>query len=229
MTAASSLFTVFAFFLLLNCRDVRCEDTELRVCHMCRGSLQNNTAVGNFCLFSSDSRVEGRCCLRKTGETLEIIGLDISNCSLNVLENLKEASAAIIIDLSHNPLSNLSDLLFVGFSSLNNVMLPSHLLCPGGNESWHKTEVKGDLRFCDGQRDACNQTGQMSWDCPENSLCAPYGPGFFECACASNFHGYKCLREGEFPVVNVLGILCGSTCLVSLLLWLTQRRKAKDI
>lgn len=32
-------------------------------------------------------------------------------------------------------------------------------------------------------------------NCPENSLCAPYGPGFFECSCVENFHGYKCLRE----------------------------------
>lgn len=32
-------------------------------------------------------------------------------------------------------------------------------------------------------------------DCPENSLCSPYGPGFFECSCIGNYHGYKCLRE----------------------------------
>lgn len=32
-------------------------------------------------------------------------------------------------------------------------------------------------------------------NCPENSLCAPYGPGFFECSCTDNYHGYKCLRE----------------------------------
>lgn len=32
-------------------------------------------------------------------------------------------------------------------------------------------------------------------NCPENSLCGPYGPGFFECSCADNYHGYKCLRE----------------------------------
>lgn len=32
-------------------------------------------------------------------------------------------------------------------------------------------------------------------NCPENSLCAPYGPGFFECNCIGNYYGYKCLRE----------------------------------
>lgn len=35
----------------------------------------------------------------------------------------------------------------------------------------------------------------LAINCPENSLCAPYGPGFFECSCTDNYHGYKCLRE----------------------------------
>lgn len=38
-----------------------------------------------------------------------------------------------------------------------------------------------------------------AWDCPENSFCSPYGPGFFECSCLHYFHGYKCMRQVRPP------------------------------
>eukprot|EP00064_Thunnus_orientalis_P017487 superscaffoldBa00003726_g17570 len=69
----------------------------------------------------------------------------------------------------------------------------------------------------------------VSINCPENSLCGPYGPGFFECSCADNYHGYKCLREGEFPLLQVFGPLGASTVVISVLLWVTQRRKVKPL
>ncbi|TKS76422.1 All-trans retinoic acid-induced differentiation factor [Collichthys lucidus] len=108
-------------------------------------------------------------------------------------------------------------------------ILPQDIVCPGGNSSWEKVEVNGTNRICEGQKDMCNQTGQLSINCPENSLCAPYGPGFFECSCADNYHGYKCLREGEFPTLQVFGPLGGCTFVITLLLWVTQRRKAKSL
>lgn len=104
-------------------------------------------------------------------------------------------------------------------------ILPQDITCPGGNSSWEKVEVRNGTRRCEDQKDMCNLPGQMckflcdaynlklqqpawailymtSWlliisavSCPENSLCAPYGPGFFECSCVDNYHGYKCLRE----------------------------------
>lgn len=39
--------------------------------------------------------------------------------------------------------------------------LPANLGCPGGNASWEKVEVKGDSCLCEGQKNVCNQTGQM--------------------------------------------------------------------
>lgn len=49
-------------------------------------------------------------------------------------------------------------------------------------------------------------------NCPEKSLCAPYGPGFFECSCIGNYHGYKCLREvssgNSFNCHNTLNCFC---------------------
>lgn len=85
--------------------------------------------------------------------------------------------------------------------------------------------MKNKARICEGQKNVCNQTVQMrklsinldlslenvfgctsgtlfvssAWNCPENSFCSPYGPGFFECSCLHNFHGYKCMRQVRFP------------------------------
>ncbi|XP_066533233.1 all-trans retinoic acid-induced differentiation factor isoform X2 [Hoplias malabaricus] len=195
---------------------------------MCGGVVESGSAVWNVCVTAG--RLEGRCCFRNNSSQEEdsVLGLDLSNCSLHYIDDLHEVSAAVIIDLSSNLLSNLSDFIFQGFNQLTTLILPSNLECPGGKTSWDRVEVKRDTRVCEGQRNACNLTGNLSWDCPENSLCRPYGPGFFECSCVHNFHGYKCLREGQFPMLEVLAILCVSTVVISTLLWVTQRRKAKE-
>lgn len=230
MLAVDRQHRTTVLILIINvCLYVSCQYTDLQVCQRCNGTLQNTTAVGQFCGLSQGF-VDGRCCLRNnTGNVAHVIGLDLSNCSLKLVDDLQEASTAIIIDLSFNPIFNLSETVFQGFIQLNHINLPATLECPGGNASWEKVEVKGDSRVCEGQKNTCNQTGQMSFDCPENSLCAPYGPGLFECSCAHNFHGYKCLREGEFPVIQVFGPLGASTVVVSILLWVTQRRTAKSV
>ncbi|XP_046877227.1 all-trans retinoic acid-induced differentiation factor [Hypomesus transpacificus] len=219
------------FILIINvCLYASCQHTDLQLCQRCNGTLQNATALGRFCT-SVEGLVDGRCCLRNDNpsEAVNVIGLDFSNCNLKHVDDLQEASTAIMIDLSLNPIFNLSDSVFQGFIQLNYINLPANLGCPGGNASWEKVEVKGDSCLCEGQKNVCNQTGQMSLNCPENSLCAPYGPGLFECSCEHNFHGYKCLREGEFPLVLVFGPLAASTVGVSILLWVTQRRKAKSV
>lgn len=156
-------------------------------------------------------------------------------------------------------------------------ILPPDVSCPGGNASWEKVYLEEGNRVCRGQMDVCNQTGQLCkfptellqmtpdmlifiktwWStafCPENSLCAPYGPGFFECSCTDDHRGYKCLREvspangalriqdsawvmilnlyihppqGQFPIVQVFGPLGAFTAAISFLLWFTQRRHVK--
>ncbi|KAJ8008676.1 hypothetical protein DPEC_G00080890 [Dallia pectoralis] len=203
--------------------------TELQICNLCNGRVENRTATGKFCSAAA-GLIDGRCCLQRkenASDTDYVIGLDLSNCSLNHVDNLQEASTAAMLDLSMNPLTSLDDLLFHGFIQLGNLILPSNLVCPGGNASWEKVEVKGEILLCEGQKDICNQTGHLALICPENSLCSPDGPGLFQCDCIEDFHGYKCLREGRFPIIQVFGPLGASTLLVSILLWVSQRRKAK--
>ncbi|KAJ8332440.1 hypothetical protein SKAU_G00426130 [Synaphobranchus kaupii] len=221
--------TAVVVMVMLVYFDSSFQRTTFQVCRVCEGTLQNGTAVGNFCTVSS-GRVEGRCCLGTQGtDTDSITGLDLSNCSQSQVKDMKEASTAKIIDLSSNNISNLNDRVFKGFTQLQYLMLPFPLTCPGGNASWEKVETRGETCLCERQRNSCDQVGHMSWDCPENALCAPDGPGFFQCRCAQSHHGYKCLREGQFPLAEVLGILGGATVLVSAVLWLTQRRKTQPI
>ncbi|KAJ3607251.1 hypothetical protein NHX12_026763 [Muraenolepis orangiensis] len=207
-----------------------CHLAELQICHTCNGTVLDQTEVGRFCS-SSAGRVEGRCCLQQLNSTQTphvITGLDLSNCSLNQIADLQDASTAVVIDLSSNPIVNISDAVFQGCAALNDLLLPSSLSCPGGNASWETVSISEGILLCRGQRSMCNETGHLSLSCPENSLCAPDGPGFFRCDCVHGYHGYKCLREGEFPFIQVFSPLAGATVLLSLVLWATERRKAKS-
>ncbi|XP_061559788.1 all-trans retinoic acid-induced differentiation factor [Phycodurus eques] len=228
-TGHNQLNPALFVFILYLCIYRSRQQNEQQVCQQCSGAVLNGSAVGEFCS-SFAGRVAGRCCLgNETSGRERIIGLDLSNCSLTHVDNLQEASAAFIIDLSINSIFNMSDTAFQGFSKLSHLILPADMACPGGNSSWEKVELKEGKRLCKGQRNTCNQPGKTPANCPEYAQCGPYGPGFFECSCADNYHGYKCLREGQFPALQVLGPLGASTFVLSLLLWLTQRRKAKSL
>ncbi|NWT26593.1 ARAID factor, partial [Cardinalis cardinalis] len=106
--------------------------------------------------------------------------------------------------------------------------VPAALECPGGSDAWQDVTVDRSSRLCQGQRNPCNSSEQLAWPCPENSECAPDGPGLVQCRCEGPFHGYRCLREGTFPMLLFGGILGAATVSLSLLLWGSQRRKAKS-
>ncbi|XP_023655302.1 all-trans retinoic acid-induced differentiation factor isoform X2 [Paramormyrops kingsleyae] len=213
MTARrDAVLTAMAVSLMSVCLHAGFQQTGLQECHRCDGRLQDGSAVGNFCIASA-GLVDGRCCLRHQGDqdTASIIGLDLSNCSLGKVEDLHEAITAVIIDLSANPIVNMSESIFQGFTQLHSLRLPLPCQCPGGNESWETVEDLGSVCLCEGQRDACYSGGNMSWTCPENSLCAPYGPSFVQCSCSGDYHGYKCLRKLSYPGRHCLEPIPGST------------------
>ncbi|CAL8316223.1 unnamed protein product [Merluccius merluccius] len=229
MDAGRSAAVAFIVHLIVH---ASCHLAELQVCRTCNGTVANGTAVGRFCA-SSAGRVEGRCCLRNLTssrpEPHDITGLDLSNCSLNQVDDLREASTAVVIDLSGNPIVNISDLVFQGCAALDEILLPSNLPCPGGNASWETVGVSEGSLICQGQKNMCsNETAHMTFNCPENSHCDPNGPGFIMCNCDDGYHGYKCRREGKFPFIAVFAPLGGATVLMSIVLWVTQRRKVKS-
>ncbi|XP_051954854.1 all-trans retinoic acid-induced differentiation factor [Xyrauchen texanus] len=224
-SAPSTVYLCSILFVLFKTY-VGSQDTDAQLCQMCEGTVRQDSPVWDFCL--TKGHIKDHCCFGNISNVDTIIGLDLANCSIRHVEHLYDASTAMIIDLSNNPIFNLSDLIFQGFSHLNELILPSKLECPGSSAAWEKVEVKHNVRVCEGQKNVCNQTQQISWNCPENSFCRPYGPGFFECSCLYNFYGYKCMRQGVFPTTMVLGILTGCTVVVSSLLWFTQRRKTNS-
>uniref|UniRef100_A0A9L0IIV9 All-trans retinoic acid induced differentiation factor n=1 Tax=Equus asinus TaxID=9793 RepID=A0A9L0IIV9_EQUAS len=153
--------------------------------------------------------------------------LDLQNCSLkDPGPHFPQAHTAIIIDLQVNPLKDDLAGTFRGFTQLQTLILPQDVSCPGGINAWDTVTFYTNNQTCQGQRNLCNSTGDPEM-CPENGSCEPDGPGLLQCVCADGFHGYKCMRQGSFPLLMFFGILGSTTLSISILLWGTQRRKAK--
>ncbi|XP_062427251.1 all-trans retinoic acid-induced differentiation factor isoform X1 [Rhea pennata] len=198
------------------------------VCGCCAGPLHNGSAVGRYCASRADAEPRGRCCVAGSPHAGRVVGLDLSNCSLRSLPpGLPEAAAAVVVDLTENPLAALPNASFRGFTRLRSLAVPLSLECPGGSGAWEQVTTLGSSRLCQRQRNPCNSSEELAWLCPENARCAPDGPGLSQCLCAGPFHGYKCLREGAFPGLLFCGVLGAVTAALSLLLWSTQRRQAE--
>ncbi|XP_053315687.1 all-trans retinoic acid-induced differentiation factor isoform X1 [Spea bombifrons] len=199
-----------------------------QICSSCPGDLRNSSEVLRLC-GERGARIRGRCCVSQAGDSEVIIGLDLWNCSLGHLDPALNLSDSIVVmDISQNPLLDLSQELFRGLADLRYIALPLNLSCPGGNDVWETVTAGVDSRVCQDQKSACNGSGAFALLCPESSLCAPDGPGYTRCVCAPGFHGYKCLREGEFPLLMFCGILGAVSLSLAGLLWVTQRRKVKS-
>ncbi|XP_053315688.1 all-trans retinoic acid-induced differentiation factor isoform X2 [Spea bombifrons] len=185
-----------------------------QICSSCPGDLRNSSEVLRLC-GERGARIRGRCCVSQAGDSEVIIGLDLWNCSLGHLDPALNLSDSIVVILLLIPRLSLR-------------ALPLNLSCPGGNDVWETVTAGVDSRVCQDQKSACNGSGAFALLCPESSLCAPDGPGYTRCVCAPGFHGYKCLREGEFPLLMFCGILGAVSLSLAGLLWVTQRRKVKS-
>ncbi|XP_054100352.1 all-trans retinoic acid-induced differentiation factor isoform X2 [Callithrix jacchus] len=170
------------------------------ICTQCPGSVQNLSKVALYCKTTGELMLHARCCLNQNGT---ILGLDLQNCSLeDPGPDFHQAHTTIIM------------------------ILPQDVNCPGGINAWNTVTSYIDNQICQGQKNLCNNTGNPEM-CPENGSCVPNGPGFLQCVCADGFHGYKCMRQGSFSLLMFFGILGSTTLSISILLWGTQRRKAK--
>ncbi|XP_029793961.1 all-trans retinoic acid-induced differentiation factor isoform X2 [Suricata suricatta] len=194
------------------------------ICIQCPGSVRNLSEVALYCKQTPALMLQARCCLNQKGI---ILGLDLQNCSLkDPGPNFPQAHTAVIIDLQANPLKDDLANIFHGFTQLQTLILPQDVSCPGGINAWDTVTFYINNQTCHGQRNLCNSTGDQEM-CPENGSCVPDGPGLLQCVCADGFHGYKCMRQGSFSLLMFFGILGSTTLSISILLWGTQRRKAK--
>lgn len=193
----------------------------------CPNSTMVSTNVINFCK-SIKRTIQSRCCLDRTNATeTKIIGLDFSACKIdklyNAIESIKRNNSikfVEILDLNSNQLSECQNQSYSGFVSLQRLFIPDTCSCPGANYSWSNI-AKGS---CSSRTTVCNTSFSPNVNCTVNSLCVDNGPGNFLCECKSDFHGYKCLSQGQFPTILFTSVLCGSTVLLSAFLWHTQRR-----
>ncbi|KAL1783233.1 all-trans retinoic acid-induced differentiation factor [Sigmodon hispidus] len=194
------------------------------ICTQCPGAVQNTSSVAAYCEKTTSKIMQARCCLNQNGT---ILGLDLQNCSLkDPGPGFLQASTAVIIDLQANPLRDGLTDTFRGFTKLQTLILPQNVTCPGGISAWENIAFFTDKQICQEQKDLCNSTGGPE-TCPENGSCESEGPGLLQCVCADGFHGYKCMRQGSFSLLKFFGILGSTTLAISILLWGTQRRKAK--
>ncbi|XP_061481953.1 all-trans retinoic acid-induced differentiation factor isoform X3 [Rhineura floridana] len=177
--------------------------SPLPVCGCCAGPVRNGSATAALCGSRAGAVRRGRCCLDGPPERETVVGLDLGNCSLlQLCPSFQEASTALVIDLTDNPLGRPPEEAFRGFTQLQVLTLPLTLGCPGGNRSWDNVTIQGSIRLCQSQKNPCNGSGELGWLCPEDSLCAPDGPGLSQCLCVGPFHGYKCLRQaGTISVI----------------------------
>uniref|UniRef100_H3AXW7 EGF-like domain-containing protein n=1 Tax=Latimeria chalumnae TaxID=7897 RepID=H3AXW7_LATCH len=202
-----------------------------QVCSLCPGAVRNGSAVADFCHANSSFISRGRCCLGKRGDHYVVVGLDLGNCSItHIGAELHAAFTAVImvINITLKPITH-ELIVFIGFTEIALRRLPKMIDCPGGDSSWRTVEITGNKKACKEQKNACNLTGPTLTGglCPENSSCQPDGPGMFQCPCTHGYHGYRCLREGTFPMAMFFGILGAATAITSMFFWVLQRRKAK--
>ncbi|XP_063414497.1 all-trans retinoic acid-induced differentiation factor-like isoform X2 [Mytilus trossulus] len=168
----------------------------------------------------------GRCCVNKGKTESSVVGLDLSSCHITSIEDMFiNFNNLKFLYLQNNSIQVPTIEAFHGLTQLQTLKLPPKIDCPGGRELWNETKHTEDAVICTGELSSCTV---YNVTCPNvNSYCVDVGPQVTECLCKPGYHGYKCLRQGTFPTVTFVIGLGVSTVVISGLLWVTQRRKAK--
>ena len=202
----------------------------------CSNQVMISPAVRAFC-DKKNGTVSSRCCFSCSTphENSTIIGVDYSLCNIEKLANTVGAlnkdtvKNITILDVRNNNLTDCGTVeVFAGFLNLDQLYLSKSLSqdlcpCPGGNSSWNVVEDGS----CSGRKDWCSSNSTSK--CTSFSLCVNNGPGNFLCECKPDYHGYKCLNKGKFPVIEFSVGLSVGTVVLSGLLWHFQRRHVVKI
>lgn len=177
--------------------------------------------VAQYCNHNNATMIE-RCCIKNDRES-DIIGLDLTNCGLTVLNVTSRShyNRVVILDLCDNELNRTLNKDFIGFTHLKYLFLPPKSECPGGEHAWNSSDQNDNGTVCYTELNACQY---LNVSCTINGKCSHTGPGSAKCYCLPDHHGYKCLEQGEFPTETFVISLCVPTIFLSVVLWYTQRR-----
>ncbi|GAB1608489.1 all-trans retinoic acid-induced differentiation factor-like [Argonauta hians] len=223
MEASKTLILValYMFVVILQVRSSQ----NLNICSKCTSEPKRDSKVVIFCDSDPSYHMVGRCCVNTSN--LVVFGLDLSGCGIKELQRkmFDEYSSMEILMLEDNDITSFEKIDFFGLKSLKELSIPNiNDSCPGGPEVWHDIINFSDYVQCVNQTSACKL---YNLTCPSNSHCCAAGPGYAECLCEPGYHGYKCKRDGEFPmVIYATSAGCG-VIFFSIILWFTERKNAK--
>jgi hypothetical protein len=203
------------------------EGFELEV-SLCVGKIASSKLVRDFC-DNFGGTILHRCC--RSYDNVTFVAIDLMNANLTEIPDFSEHLSFnfSLIDLRLNDdLVSLHDNDFLALTYLNDLVLPNTTIeCPGGARIWEIIENITDppgIR-CQIQKSICTNLTDL---CVErDSVCNPNGPNHFLCSCKPGYHGYKCLRYGQFPAALFFGLTAGVTIASSIFLYWTQRRHVK--
>ena len=192
---------------------------------LCGDHDATSKPVIDYCI-SQNGSLQSRCCVQFNSS--KILAVDLTDMNLNKVPDVNEFVDLInvnVIDLRLNPHLKSSKDDYLGLKSLDYLLLPELFQCPGEKRVWkiidQTTDPKGVL--CRHQKDFCTNS-----TCPiSNSYCLTNGPDHFLCLCQNGYHGYKCLRQGQFPAGKFFSIAVVLTLALSAFLYIIQRKNIK--
>lgn len=193
--------------------------------NLCSNGNATSEPVIDYCA-SQNGRLEDRCCYARNSKNL--LAIDLIEMSLTEVPNLSEHINLTVIDLRLNSqLKSSKNTDFLGLNSLDSLLLPSHYSCPGEKHVWQiinsTDNPTGNL--CQHPINLCLNSSDLC--VPIRSYCRPNGPNHFQCLCKDDYHGYKCLRQGSFPVWKFTAVVLLMTGLLTTFFYYTHRKYVK--
>lgn len=225
-------FSVFASI-------ARCQtdvDDNLAMCTFtsCDPTSPPSATFDHDCAAHEGYRIIGRCCIDESSGS--IVGVDLSYCDLKSVGTvLHDAPNILKINFTHNSNLKFENNSFRGLAKLHTVALDLTMDCPGEWswynatwQSWNDTVMEKHQKRCVNQSNTCTKLfHEHNYTCPDHSECVNNGPGSFSCVCEENWGGYKCMRRTDSnPSLTIILSTSISTVVLSLILWVTQRRRA---
>lgn len=196
----------------------------------CFGKNATSEPVIRFCDEIGGTLVF-RCCRAPTNTTF--VAIDFMDANLTDIPIFRDHSNfnLSVVDLRENSdlQSSIDDDAFLTMIYLEELLLPKQVPCPGGRNMWQTINetIEPEGYYCINQISICVNSTDF---CPEKgSMCDSNGPSHYVCQCQPDYHGYKCLRHGDFPSGIFLGTCTAVTIVASILFFWTHRRHVKKV
>jgi len=187
-------------------------------CTTCTGEM--DSTISKLCRADQDVHINGRCCYLNS----VVIGADLHGCNKSesdIVSILRDLPSLKYLALEDNPLTSFTADDVEDEAQLVYLSLPSQLQCPGSSAIWNATLDEPGKTVCQGLLNPCDYNNVT---CPHNSHSNQDGLISTECLCDEGYHGYKCLKKGDFPLIPYILGLSIPSAVLCVILWFTQRR-----